>query len=122
MKTDTELREMDAWIAVNLFGGVRHQDEPCREGVDIYPFAMWQGGELDCLVSEFRPTTDPTAAMQVLEKCVGETSVTIRKQSNGRFCIWWTESENMVEQHLFGSTLPMAICQLARELFKEDAR
>ena len=131
MKTDTELtpaqlRELDAWIAEHLFG-TTITDDYSKVGEPNHAYRPWIG------VSGTVPryTTDPAAAMQVLEKCADDTSITITRDADGQFSVeWWADEVKGVEpipgskwhQIKTAPTLPLAICLFARELFKEESK
>lgn len=108
MKTD-ELRELDAWIFENVLGWT-----PCREAA--FPHRRsFKSGESECLhydMPEF--TTDPAAAMQVLDKCILKAgTVIIGPGENGGF--------ELVSRINGGSatTIPAAICLFAKQLFSK---
>ena len=119
MKTDTELRELDAWIAVNVFGATAALDRgfACRDGDDRHTVRFSkEAGWTVCPLY----TTDPAAAMSVLEKCV-------EKENDGVVCgrlreKWCATRNGWGGGFHEAQTLPLAICLFARELFKEDAR
>lgn len=69
---------------------------------------------------EWRPTTDPAQAMAVLEQCAKKSAygILIVPQSDGRWYLSDQAETRFVA--IYGETLPLAICLLARELFKED--
>jgi len=118
--SDTEQKELNAWIAEHVMGWSK---EKLGQLSCAGTFAN-QGGEVyihdkGSYVRLFHPTTDPAAAMQVLERCVDVATATIRKQSDGSFCVWWTDSETMEENYIIGKTLPLAICLFAKKLFEK---
>lgn len=108
-----EMRELDAWIAENLFGGIHHQEKPYREGIDTSLLAMWQG-EMDCLVSGWRPTTEPASAMLVLEKCRCVDGVHLSPPSPDKICEIWGGGVRA-----YADTLPLAVCLFAKQLFSK---
>lgn len=114
--TTAELRQLDCFIAEHVMGWNLHQESGSES------FDAWQRGKDHMeFVHRWMPTTDPAAAMMVLAQCTNETTATIRKQSSGEFCIWWTDSERMEEKYTIGKTLPMAICRFAHALFSTQA-
>ncbi len=70
----------------------------------------------NCL-REFHPSTDPAAAMQVLEKCADKLDdpkkynpgVSPITKSGGQ---WWVGNQH-------AETLPLAICLFAKQLFSK---
>lgn len=118
-----ELRELDAWIAEQVFGW--HKFKPhrinnafctvCRkesgEAVDHYNAAF-------VMVSTTLPrySTDPAAAMLVLEKCAGRVGDTIRYRTlHGGHGLSCHELPFVVK----AATLPLAICIFAKQLFSK---
>lgn len=71
--TDKEMRELDAWIAEKVMGYKMH---PSSEDHWIRPDSN--------RIDSFRPTTDPAAALMVLERCaekVGQVKLTHPKHT-----------------------------------------
>ena len=118
MKTDTELSELDAWIAGHVMG---------IEVIEIRLETFYD--DVRVKVDSTKPhlalpeyTTDPAAAMQVLEKCVERVPVTVFKGIRDG---WQAQSYDETRADWCieirkAATLPLAICLFARELFKED--
>ena len=106
-----ELRELDAWIEINLFGRVDVKVEGSTFGE-----ISWDSDKMP--VRQF--STDPAAAMQVLEKCCEKLDapdkynpgVSPIVKSVGRF---WVGNQN-------GQTLPLAICLFAKQLFTKEGK
>ena len=133
VKTDTELRELDEWLFKTLFKMTRYKIDKTSDGQDIWE-SLWLPPECPptaphddilehchAFVPQF--TTDPAAAMQVLEKCAEKVGDSIRYRVNwsrpsGKHGI----SCNEVPCVIAAATLTLAICLFARELFKEDAK
>ena len=74
--TDKELRELDAWIAGCVMGwklvsGTKFKIKPDEYFVHSVLGVVLSGNESN----PFCPTTDPAAAMMVLEKCVEKVNV-----------------------------------------------
>ena len=120
---DMEMRELDAWIAEYVFGWnrqrfnnghVRHNIlVPEKFRADKYRKHGWNKGVE--LIDNFpHYTTDPAAAMDVLEKCAIKSGygLTVIPQSNGM----WFACSNYANE-AFGETLNIAICLLAKKLF-----
>lgn len=122
---NNELRKLDEWIAAKIFGWqqFREEEHPNR--------MLWREGEAgsDVWDEPHFYTTDPAAAMEVLEKCaekqalIGEpVGVARYEKDSGR----WTVESNVRDygdaQYIFSEadTLPLAISKFAREIFKEE--
>lgn len=113
-----ELQELNEWIAVNVFNCKKHS-----EGWE--PGDTWEG-ELDCLVSEFTPTTDPAAAFEVLKKCLetrempnfykllSDETYSIRVVADG--CCSLEQGKKI---QVIAETLELAICLFAKHLFSK---
>lgn len=93
--TDTELRELDAWILTNI----------------VKPFGA---------VSGFSPTTDATDAMELLEKCVehGEVEITRPYFHNERKEMYAIRNGGMGDLFVKADTLPLAICKFSKKLWE----
>ena len=135
--TDTELRELDAWIAERVMGWKTvkfiNQLDNVGHGKPVAQFyhhpmegiCISVPGQMNRIKS-FLPTTDPAAAMQVLEKCCAKLekdgmSVGICKSADG-----WDVSDVFFgvgylsdTQGDVAETLPLAICQFAKKLFSK---
>lgn len=116
-----ELRELDAWIAEHVMGWhwlvnssktrfIREFDGDRAAGSE--PLWIHWDETLP------RPTTDPAAAMLVLEKCM--------TYSANQFIYWQRGGNHIVSmQHWNGDssiesdTLPIAICLFAKALFSK---
>ena len=136
MKTDTELRELDAWIAEHLFNLRRHTTKSVSRGWEctncgaFFKSGLWAQWEVDRLwcggnsVVKICPeyTTDHGAAMQVLEKC-GQKYGAIRLMAATK-TEWHIQSlwDGNPQVFAIGDSLPLAICLFARELFKEETK
>jgi hypothetical protein len=151
------IRELDAWIAEHVMGwkwmrfdapaaavnSGKKRDKWCQL---VPPFEKWyqqpqlNGVICNCAIegmpdwtdlSVFKPSTDPAAAMQVLEKCAengvlnGEFKLPVSIFRRGD--LQWVVSENTEDEEesidrtyivVEAPTLPLAICLFAKELFK----
>lgn len=119
--TDTEMRELDEWIAEHVLPEAK--DCPMCEGKgfnDVEKYDMVE--QVDCMFcgtsgeQPFGPTTDPAAAMMVLEKCVdyvGANQVSICKTVDD-FVVWCPYGFKLDN---YAPTLPLAICLFAKQLF-----
>lgn len=100
-----ELRELDAWIAEHVFNAK-------RETSGWEPGDTYEEG-LDCLVSEWQPTTDPAAAMAVFKKLLESHILTFESTSDG-YCIEISDGVLVCCK-----TLELAICEAAKKLFSK---
>ena len=102
--TETELRELDAWIADNVM--VDWKPPIIPRDMSGNPFPGWDA------VPRF--SRDDSPAFRILGKCVSDSEiygVTITKETWG--------FELKVGSRIIASaeTLPLAICLLAKKLF-----
>ena len=109
--TDQELRELDAWIAEHVFGATRAIDKgfACGDCDDRHTVRFNKDeGWTACPLY----TTDPAAAMQVLERCAEKLGFLpdIKKSRIGYAWIYGGAASN-------ADTLPLAICLFAKRLF-----
>lgn len=112
MTTEKELRELDALIAEHVMGYKRHGDK-----IDL-PIAF-DGGIKRCgldLIQNY--STDPAAAMAVLEKCAEKTE--------SSECLYlgivgkeWVVGLESMQIEAVAHTLPMAICLFAKKICQE---
>ena len=144
--TTQELRELDAWIAEHVMGfkwghfGFIKNGLPDFEREPIYllppsrfdvhsgnanPFPRdrvddWKTRGSDSLIPKY--TTDPAAAMSVLEKCAEKSdgAVEVVKAIKGKWGL--CDGSTTKRGFQWADTLPIAICLFARELFKEGTK
>lgn len=128
--TPEQIAELDAWIAEHVMGWrwllitatdklgsdqwyqLIHPDEKWPNRWQIQQVDGPDGKHPDYTdLSCFKPTTDPAAAMQVLEKCVAARKNIHIKWGDRCYCVWdgWFEA--------FAPTLPLAICLFAKKLY-----
>lgn len=117
---DTELRELDAWIAEHVMGWTifkttddwHKAGSPTSRTIQV----LDQTPHFD--IPKY--TTDPAAAMMVLEKCGSENTIAIYFGTDG---VWHVEHENIYEDRVDfqakAETLPLAICLFAKQLFSK---
>lgn len=138
MKPETELRELDAWIAEHVMGwkptfAVRKGDHYYRAGERGYTSSLYESGcylkeeaeallvrgEDMSLVPHERPnyTTNPADAMAVLEKCAEKVSlgIEISRDDSGEWFVENIGSDST--EAVMADTLPLAIAKFARQLF-----
>lgn len=98
---------MDAWIAEHVMGLRLNENG----SIETWPRA---GVRHDLCVDAY--STDPAAAMRVLEKCaeklMQETGLSIYKITTG-YAICCDDTEDIIAE-----TLPFAICLFAKQLFQ----
>lgn len=119
---DEELRALDNFIAEHVMGwtlidrkAVGWMDGPPvwntgKTGEDESP--TWQ---------DFRPTTDPAAAMQVLERIIDSGVVLtvykgVNESGERRYCFGAKKTDGYED----AETLPLAIAKFAKALFEKE--
>lgn len=121
MKDDT--RELEAWIAVNLFGWVK-TDVKCHpsDNRTINGFLYSPNGfngDLNQSSAVPHYTTDPAAAMQVLQKCSCETTnIEIDFRDGDTFAVGTYRRAGGIKE-AEADTLPLAIALFAKALFSK---
>jgi hypothetical protein len=145
-QTDKELRELGDWIAINIFNYI-----PCKgdywnsavnpgkfnckpEDADCWAYEHNGGnpcgkdGKTYCSTESYdwNPTTDPAAAMMVLEKCVEklgkdayELVVGLHVYQADAPPLWMVCSSGRRGFQTLAETLPLAICRFAKRLFSK---
>ncbi len=130
---ERELRELDAWIAIHLFGWMpetrkMYGGEKNAKGFGLNQHLSLGSPDRNFLYEysfpPFNYSTDPAASMQVLEKCIVEQ----RKLHAGDACFFFSKDGSefwlrtvVNNKHLDGQaeTLPLAIARFAKKLFSE---
>lgn len=145
--SEPELRELDAWIAEHVMGwqwwrfklpkkataknAGKGFDEWCQliPPNETWPSQpRWRGILCKCEIADmpngtdlgfFNPTTSNAPAMQVLEKCAEHLAggVYIRKGKRGDWSV--CKYEDIEPRWATAPTLPLAIAQFARQIFKK---
>lgn len=128
--SDVELRSLDAWIAEHVMGYEERQSY--RGSSVIKGETFWVVAGRAATSPAFKGqhrfpefSTEPAAAMQVLEKCGdgqlsrgGETDMCIRKSVSGWIIDEITTGEDYgMLKTATAATLPLAICLFAKKLF-----
>ena len=118
---ETELRELDKWICIHVFGW---QERPAYRGSErLEGQSFWVcdgkavsavGANHTCCWTPF--TTNDADALKVLEKCSERVCVRIRKQFSGLYCVWAEGDETDSSPQ---PTLPLAICLFSKLLYSE---
>lgn len=140
MTIEQELRELDAWIAEHVMGtknmfGLKKRGfwyRPNAHGYTDRQSEAWQlpfeeakkheyphGGHDDrvtvCEIEIPSYTSNPAAAMQVLEKCAEKTTVALNQGTTG----WFISDCDKKLRFAVAETLPLAICLFAKKLFSK---
>lgn len=110
--SDTEMRGLDAWIATNIFNWTVIDGVLCDPRPEIKSGV--QTGEVDInpVADLPRYTTEPAAAMEVIDACCIKTKVSIFRQCNGTFLV---EGSNGIYSE--GPTIEQTLCEFAQKLF-----
>lgn len=116
--TTQELRELDAWIAEHVMGWKITKYHCCGEQVErLKP----SSGDLHANIRNYSPTTDPSAAMDVLKKCSQmkfDVSINHFDAKNLNLLIGLKEwSVLTIGFEAQAETLELAICLFAKKLF-----
>lgn len=110
--SDKELRELDAWIAVNVMGW---------KPWDAYPDTWLTGDNRDDgspTYRGFHPTVRSHEAMEVLRKCVDRWNIFIA--GRGRDGDWIVSDLKKIRGN--AETLELAICLAAKQLFADHGK
>ena len=119
--TEQEMRELDCWIAENVMG-FEHEFGTCQAKTENPCY--WRDAISNKSIAKvaYKPTTDPAAAMLVLEKCLQETEhaecIYAGYMHGGGFLV----GHEQLKIEGGAPTLPLAICLFARQLFGKDAQ
>ncbi len=104
--TAQELRELDAFIAEHVMGWKvtlgSFDQQVCKDDKGALAYI------------NFNPTTDTTAAMEVLKKCAVRTEVKVRH--NGET---WEVFGSNSSSPISSDTLELAICLFSKKLFDQ---
>lgn len=96
---EQEMRELNAWIAFNVTKTTTCLVKPTTSN--------------DWLVARY--TTNPAAAMMVLEKCAEIAEIRLKKRNGGDWIV--AKYEDISQLWATAPTLPLAICLFAKQLF-----
>lgn len=106
-----EMLELNCYLAAHVMGLDVSQMVLCEDSIYSWFEPAVEGNRY---LVKFSPTTDPAAAMQVLEKCIkkvdGNIEITI--VSSGMYRIS-SDLKNLE----WAETLPLSICLFAKKLF-----
>lgn len=129
MKMTTEqMRELDAWIAPNVMRLSLCERHPAilnpNEFVLSIPSKIVRARIGNNPPSNFEPTTDPAAAMEVLKKCAEfgslQFSVVVWKyDGNWKIDIQAVAVKDEWKKCIEAETLELAICLFAQKLFEK---
>lgn len=116
-QTDKELRELDAWIAERVMGW--KEIRPWSVNPDAGQFVIRHGVPVaPSPVFKFSPTTNPAAAMMVLEKLLERNIIVIQTDIHKPKTFLIRHTTKHWEQPIVeAETLPLAICLFAQKLF-----
>jgi len=113
--TNTELRELDAWIAERVMGWSfqTFPSGPCPDVKHWYSVSPCPNDAGSSFYVGLCPyyTTDPAASMLVLERCIERGRIGSEIAKNG-FIIWKDELE-CYKYVTEAPTLPLAVCLFA---------
>lgn len=117
MKSEKELRELDAWIAEHVMGLVLCKRRPAilnpNEFVLSIPSKIVRARIGTGPTINFQPTIDPAAAMLVLKHCIKSEKGNLGLSMRGS-----GEGFGIVAKHdVYELTLELAICLFAQKLF-----
>jgi hypothetical protein len=136
---DSELRELDAWIAEHVFG-LRFEELQCRSktpeftGVFVnhhikqfgsvvkYPQGLCigsfrKGGDYTLELYSPRFTTDSVASMELLKKCAEIVTVTVGVEMNRGIVARINDETGHQDYCKCAPTLELSICLFAKQLF-----
>lgn len=133
--TEKELRELDGWIEINVFKNsvieqqsarrfkVRYRITPTFKGCGCDGFKTLKDAEEYLWYQIEHPSTDPAAAMQVLEKCAEHCytegqMVCIRPNGLGWLIV---ARDSYDHEHASAQTLPLAISLFSKSLFSKQS-
>lgn len=124
--SEKELRKLDAWICEKAMGWKQVRDlQKIEKGGEFFlhetdgPFVH----ERQNYIKKFSPTTDPSAAMTVLEKCtqeienrLGELDCLQIQWHDGEWAVCSFDDDDIPVK---SPTLSLSICRFARKLFEK---
>lgn len=140
--TDTQLRELDAWIAEHVMKwrwwrfNYPGKQGGCGKWQQLVPpyekwpttYKKWNGKQSeskhpsleDCTEYKvFKPTTDAACAMAVLEKCADKRTVAMNCDKDGNWCVAFIKPAVLgaccVDGAVEAETLPLAIAMFAKK-------
>ncbi len=113
--TTTEHQELNSYLAKHVMAWKRHKFYNGKKKMPLY----WlEDG--DVVNTQFHPTTDPSAAMGVLKKCLEKSGygLIVDIHDDAGFSI---EQRSPFNPHSTGEeTLELAICLFAKKLFSQS--
>ncbi len=121
---ETELRELDAWIAEHVMGLKLWVETPLQFNCILSPnqFVLTIPNRIvrarigDNPTKNFEPTKDDCAAALVFKKCVAKCPIGVEVSTNGTN--WFVDRpDGDAFEACFAETLPLAICMFAKKLF-----
>lgn len=124
--TPKELRDLDAWIAEYVMGGEwPNKSQLILNGELVFRRERGSLIAIGYPKPSFAPTTDPAAAMQVLEKCATSNAVGVQgnveiyqEPEGGKWAVCFNAAyQDKCVEPVFAETLPLAIALFAQKLF-----
>lgn len=112
--TAQEMRELDAWIAEYVMG---FRKCPMPDETGWIDDSKSTNPYFPC----FQPTTDPAAAMSVLERCLEKHGygITIDVHDDAGFSLVGNSPYVATNPDVGDETLPLTICLFAKKLFSK---
>lgn len=129
-----EMESLNAYLAERVLGWTwfkytpkdSHDYQGCRTLADRpHRFLVKAKGDEPLAPDAFynipRPTTDPAAAMTVLEKCAEGESVSLSRafHSNEQADLYTVRNGCLGDVYATAETLPLAICLFAKKIFSK---
>ena len=118
MMTESQLRELDAWLAEHVMGFVRCEmgwQEWCAAGKDKKGRKQERLLFTKCFEA-WSPTTKPADALSVLEKCIVKYDARIAASKHPKLeVVVWCEGLGV---EVTAPTLALAICLFAQQVFE----
>lgn len=122
---ENETRELDAWIAEHVMGWT-WEDYDDNNGkyllsTDGFNYGVQHWNNHPPTYMNFLPryTSNPGAAMGVLEKCIAKSMPCFQDSGGGNIRIFAHDGLDGEEFSVEAKTLPLAICLFAKELFTQ---
>lgn len=124
---NTELRELDAWIAENVMGLKPWKETQERitcilepnEFVLSIPSNIVRARIGSNPTKNFQPTIDADDSLEVLKKCAKKLTFGVEISiQDGEWCVWQM-TDYAKEIFAKAPTLELAICRFARKLFEK---
>ncbi len=119
---EQEMRELDTCVAFKVMGYLKWHPK-CMHAAEGRGFYNPKTGTLHRWLDDvgpmaegFFPSTDPAAAMLVLEKCCDRVCLMVWRSGTRWYCNLTTGGDLLGE----AETLPLAICRFSKSLFERS--